>query len=326
MRKIWVWIILVLVLIALIYFGLKLFKKDSSNPSQNPSDSTSEQTSPTNKSWQERGVAIAGKYADAEVVNVGNGQYRMYYSVEPEVQGNNLEVYSATSADGIDWTLEEGTRKTMATFPDVIRLPNYPGAETGYFYRMYYQNAGVIKSATSTDGLTWTDEPGTRMDNNEAGFSLDNVGAQSTTILNDGTFIMAYRGTIPEPYQTTQKVPNQNTQLYFYATSKDGLTFEKKGIALDSRNETLYGLTDGGEWIDFDGELRMSFWSYSGVYHSVYKDGVFATPVFDYTNSKDSKVKFAPNPPGDPTLAKINGTWFMYYGQHTKGIYYAEYK
>jgi hypothetical protein len=32
---------------------------------------------------------------------------------------------------------------------------------------------------------------------------------------------------------------------------------------------------------------------------------------------------FPENPPGDPTLIEINDKWFMYYGQHTKGIYYA---
>jgi hypothetical protein len=39
----------------------------------------------------------------------------------------------------------------------------------------------------------------------------------------------------------------------------------------------------------------------------------------------------APNPnnfmyplnlPSDPTLTNINGTWYMYYGIHEKGIYY----
>lgn len=53
----------------------------------------------------------------------------------------------------------------MATFPDVIKLAD------GRF-RMYFQNAGVIKSAISTDGLTWQDEAGTRIDKTENGFNL----------------------------------------------------------------------------------------------------------------------------------------------------------
>ncbi|MBI2627438.1 hypothetical protein HYW72_00750, partial [Candidatus Nomurabacteria bacterium] len=92
--------------------------------------------------WQLGGIAIAGKYADAEIVELGSGNYRMYYSIEPEVPGNKLEVFSATSTDGINWKKEEGVRKEFATFPDVVKLPD------GRF-RMYFQNAGVIKSAIS---------------------------------------------------------------------------------------------------------------------------------------------------------------------------------
>src|SRR3972149_8688477 len=97
----------------------------------------------------------------------------MYYSVEPEVPGNNLEIYSSVSTDGINWTQEEGIRKTMATFPDVVKLPDGT-------WRMYFQNAGVIKSAVSSNGLSWTDEPGVRISKNESGYDLENVGAQGT--------------------------------------------------------------------------------------------------------------------------------------------------
>ena len=75
-----------------------------------------------------------------------------------------------------------------------------------------------------------------------------------------------------------------------------------------------------------NGELRVYFCSYAGVYHIIYKDSTFSEQVFDFTNNQDGMVKFSPDPPADPTLAKINGKWFMYYGQHTKGIYYAALK
>lgn len=307
-------IILVIILAGGYYFFI-LNKDNSAQPAQNTSTKENNQTSQSQ--WQEKGVAISGKYADSEVVDLGDGKYRMYYSVEPEVTGNNLEIFSATSSDGQTWTKESGTRKTMATFPDVVKLPDGK-------WRMYYQNAGIIKSAASTDGLAWTDEPGTRMDRNETGYNLESVGAQSTIIQSDGTYVMLYRGTINQPYQTTEKIPNQNTQLYFWATSKDGLTFEKKGLAIDSRNDILYGLADGAEWVKWNNsEQRVYFWSYAGIYHTVYKNGTFSSPVFNWTNIKNSKAKFAPNPPGDPTIIKINNTWYMYYGQHTKGIYYA---
>ena len=153
---------------------------------------------------------------------------------------------------------------------------------------------------------------------------MDNVAATTTTILSDGIYLMVYRGQTGEKYP--EKTPNNFIQLLLYATSKDGLTFDKKGVALDSRTSNiLKGLTDGPEFVQWDnGELRLYFWSYKGIYHLNFKDGNFTKePIFDFTTSKNPLSEFPENPPGDPTLAKINGKWFMYYGQHTKGIYYA---
>lgn len=318
-------IVLIVILVLIVgFFGWKKISNRNSPQSQNQSRNASH--------WQEIGAAISGQYADADVVDIGGGKYRMYYSAEPEAS-KNLEVYSATSADGTNWTKEEGIRKTMAVFPDVIKLPDGK-------WRMYFQNEMVIKSAISDDGLTFKDEPGVRIDKNEsteeppseAGLNLSSVGAQSTTQLENGDYIMVYRGTINEPYQTQEKIPNSDTQLYFRATSKDGLNFTKQGIAIDSRNDTLYGLADGADWVNWDdGNLRVYFWSYKGVYHLVLENAStnnpkFSAPVFDFTNKTDSNAKFLPDPPSDPTLLNINGKWYMYYGQHGKGIYYATLK
>ncbi|MBI2595232.1 hypothetical protein HYW46_00665 [Candidatus Daviesbacteria bacterium] len=310
---------IIIVVIAIVTAFLLLgFLKQSVVPKSSPQTEKVETVQDKKSGWKEGGVAIAGGYADAEVVDIGDDKYRMYYSVEPEVPGNNLEIYSSTSTNGINWTKEGGIRKEMVTFPDVVKLADGT-------WRMYFQNAGIIKSAVSKDGLTWTDEPGVRVTNSELGFTLDNIGAQGTYRLDDGIFIMLYRGVINEVFKTADKVPNQTTGIYFWATSKDGLTFEKKGLAIDSRNETLLGAVDGAEWVKWDnGELRVYIWSYAGVFHVVYKDGIFSQPIFDFTTDKeDPMAKFSPNPPGDPTIMKINGKWFMYYGQHTKGIYYA---
>jgi len=130
---------------------------------------------------------------------------------------------------------------------------------------------------------------------------------------------MVYRGDISEKYSS--EAPNSNTQILLWATSNDGLSFEKKGIALDSRNSELQGLADGPEFVDFNGEIRVYFWSYKGVYHTTFKDNKFSAEEFDFSNTPG--LNFSPTPPGDPTIIKIGDNWFMYYGQHTKGIYYA---
>ncbi|MFA5887866.1 MAG: hypothetical protein WC852_04105 [Candidatus Nanoarchaeia archaeon] len=265
--------------------------------------------------WEEQGIAIEGAYADAEIVEIGGEKYRMYYSAEPEVPNFKGQVYSAVSTDGKIWAKESGERMQWATFPSVIKLDDGK-------YRMYYQNAGVIKSALSSDGLSWQEESGTRMDaSNNAGLALTNVAAP--TVMKIGSeYVMVYRGDINEKYPA--EVPNQNTQLFLWAISSDGLSFEKKGIALDSRTDEFSGLLDGCELVQWDNGARLYFWSYSGVYHSSFDGTKFSEAEFDYSTSGNLNMKFYPNPPSDPTLIKISGKWMMYYGQHTKGIYYAE--
>ena len=87
--------------------------------------------------WTDQSVVIPGTYADADVVKLADGRYRLYYAVEPEVAGNNLEVYSSISTDGVSWTKEEGIRKTMATFPDALKLADGT-------LRLYFQNPCFI--------------------------------------------------------------------------------------------------------------------------------------------------------------------------------------
>lgn len=326
------WVIGVLAGLALIIGGgLYFWNNRPANPSpeqQITTKPTNTKSSPTaGKSlWTKGGMAIAGKFADADVVNLEKGQYRMYYGVEPEVQGNNLEIYSATSPDGITWTQEEGTRKTMATFPDVVLVPEGQ-------YRMYFQNAGVIKSALSKDGLTFVDETGTRIDTvNPDNLKFENVAAPTTAKIGE-EYVMVYRGTINESYSTSVKTPNQNTQVLLWASSKDGLSWEKKGLAIDTRNATLFGLGDGPEWARWDANtMKLFFWSYKGVFSSTFLNGTFSTPQFEYTTPSTSDAplpaenQFPPNPPGDPTLLKVGSTWYMYYGVHTVGITYATLK
>ena len=273
---------------------------------------------PEEEEWVlEDGVRIAGNYADADIVDLGNGNYRMYYSLEPEVEGFNGQVYSSVSSDGISWTRETGTRKESVTFPSVIKLPDGR-------YRMYFQNAGVIKSAISSDGLTWQDESGTRMDTgNNLGLDFEYVLAP--TVIDTGSeYMMVYSGAMDERY-SAERVPNSETHVLMWATSEDGLTFEKKGMAVDSRNPELKGWVDGPEFVKWDDDgLRLYFWSYRGVYHVTYEDEAFSDDVvFDFTTATDPNVPFPQDPPGDPTITKMEDGYRMYFGIHTEGIYSA---
>lgn len=268
--------------------------------------------------WTEVGAAVSGSYADADTVKLADNSYRMYYGIQPEVQGHNFEIYSSTSTDGVTWKPETGARKTMATFPDVVTLPD------GTF-RMYFQSAGLIKSAKSTDGLKWTDETGTRIDKtNDLSLTFDNVAAPTVIQQADGTYVMVYRGTIDTPY-VGETVPNKDTQILLWATSPDGLTWTKKGLAVDTRNTTLYGLGDGPElFVWEDGTTQLSFWTYTGVYWSKFDGKTFSTPTKVFERIKATAMnKFPADTAGDPVYAKFNNVWYMYYGQKT-GIFYAK--
>lgn len=287
-----------------------------------PVTTATAKTATTTNEWQEIGPALAGTYADADIITLADGSYRMYAATQPEVADNQLEIYSATSKDGITWTKEAGTRKTLSTFPDIVKL------DDGTF-RLNFQNAGVIKSATSKDGLKFTDETGTRVDKtNDQGMTFDNVAAPTTLKLADGTYLMAYRGTINQAY-TAETVPNKDMGVVMYATSTDGKTWTKKGLAIDTRKDTeLKGWADGPELIDFDGEVRLYFSTYKGVYYSVFKDGTFGKAKFSWQKTDPNQPAGGTNafggiPPGDPTLLKVGSTWYMYYGTHPQGIYYA---
>lgn len=296
-------------------------QKDKDAP-QAPAPTSNQKSADSSKKeavWKKGDYAIKGTYADADVIKINDDTWRLYYATQPEVQGHNFEVYSATSTDGKSWNQEAGVRKTMATFPDVVKTSD------GKF-RMYYQNAGEIRSAISTDGLTFTDETGTRIDrSNDAGLVFDNVAAPSVLRLGDGTYMMVYRGTVNERY--AQNTPNPTTQLLMWATSSDGLTFTKNGIAIDSRNETLAGQLDGPDLVEWEsGKLKMFSTTYAGVYSFDYDGKKFGEGTLAYAgNAKRDSMGFQGQPPGDPTLAKVSGTWYMYYGQTgaESGIHYA---
>lgn len=265
--------------------------------------------------WNYGGHAIEGNYADSDFVDLGNGKYRMYYAIEPEVPGNQLEVYSAVSSDGINWVPESGVRRTFTVFPDVVKLPDGT-------WRMYFQNAGVIKSAKSSDGLIWTDESGIRIDTkNNEGLIFENV-AGPTTIADGSKYIMVYSGAIPGKYKDA---PNNRMGVLLWATSSDGLKFEVQGMALDSRNDKFYGWADTPDLIRWDdGTIRLFFWGYFGIYESKFTGDGFTEPEMVYKAKKEDPMhRFPSSPPGDPTLGKVGGKWYMYYGQHTKGIFYA---
>lgn len=314
-------IVLAVIVIGVVaYIGLSVTRKGTTTVTKNTTETVA--TTVKQPIWQNIRSAVNGTYADADVVQVNDTTWRMYYGVQPEVKGNNLEVYSSTSTDGKTWTKDAGVRKTMATFPNVVKLKDGR-------YRMYFQNAGVIKSAISTDGLTFTDESGVRIDKtNVVGLALDNVAAPTVHLNDDGTFTMIYRGTINQRYAAN--TPNPTTQVLLWASSSDGLSFVKKDSFLDTRNSTLNGQLDGPNLVKWDdGKLKLFATSYTGVYEFEFTGSAFGEPKLALAGeAKKDAMGFTGMPPGDPSVIKIGSMWFMYFGfvdtaKGTNGIHYA---
>ncbi|MBI5652758.1 MAG: hypothetical protein HZC40_20275 [Chloroflexi bacterium] len=114
------------------------------------------------KTWEKLGtVKFAGlgniTPVDPDVIELPDGRRRMYFfNIAKETREN--PIHSAISADGINYTLEPGTRfqQTGIFDPDVIRMKDGR-------YRMYLNSDGSVISATSNDGLSFSADPGTRV-------------------------------------------------------------------------------------------------------------------------------------------------------------------
>jgi Tfp pilus assembly protein PilE len=308
-------LIIVVILAILGFIGYWVWSQQD----KNKDDGTQSQAA---QSWQAGGVAVEGKYADANVVQVDDSTWRMYYGTQPE--GNSqLGIYSSTSSDGKTWVQDKGVRKANATFPEVIQLPDGR-------WRMYFQQAQTIKSAISTDGLNFTDESGVRVDALETeNLAVENAAAPAVFMKDDGTYVLAYRATVKGSGRYSQNSPNPEVHVLLWATSPDGLTFTKKGIAIDSRNTTLDGQIDGAAFVKMDDDtVNVYFTTYAGVYAYTFDGTSFSKSgelAFAGDAGRDSSGNYNGPPPGDPTLANINGTWFMYYGggPEDPGIHYA---
>src|SRR3989344_4534523 len=228
--------------------------------------------------------------------------------------------------------VQEPTEKTWVYRGSAIE-GNYADSDFVYLdngkYRMYYAiepevpgNKLEVYSAISSDGISWKDESGTRIDTkNNVGLTFENV-AGPTTIADGSRYIMAYSGAMPGKYKDA---PNNRMAVLLWATSSDGLKFTVQGMVLDTRNDKYYGFADTPDLIRWDdGTIKLFLWGYFGIYESTFTGGSFTEPKMVYEAKDDDPMhRFPSSPPGDPTLAKIGSKWYMYYGQHTKGIFYA---
>lgn len=170
---------------------------------------------------------------------------------------------SAATEPSSTWTIEEGVRLEggWPHSPDIVELADGT-------YRMYYADAWdppgypiIIRSAISSDGLTWTKEPNVRIGySGEGGWA----GTPETIILPDGTYRMYYSN---ERYPFVGPLWGH----ILSAVSTDGLTWTKEsGIRVDygGTYDALLALSPNIVERS-DGTYRMYYAGYDGEHYRI---------------------------------------------------------
>lgn len=207
----------------------------------------------------------------SDIIRLPDGTYRMYYGALPSPplpSGATTAIKSATSTDGINWTVEDGYRLIgdgdgdggpdgIPANEGVISGPRVVQLSDGTF-RMYYQASTMevmppdfrIKSATSADGITWTRE-GTVIDINYPNggpnqFSL--AGHCYVIRFADDDYVILISGN----YEKDVMKPSDIVM----GTSSDGLTFTNFTILYEQGHDPyVLRLADGSGYRLFYGLL-----------------------------------------------------------------------
>ena len=119
---------------------------------------------------QEPGSRLASStngVADTDIAELPDGRFRMYYLGPPQVSGQPVTL-SAISSDGLQWTPEPGVRCQLTVClggqPGVVAVPS--GGWRLFFNQVFAPGSAAgwgFTSAVTTDGLTFTADPGVRL-------------------------------------------------------------------------------------------------------------------------------------------------------------------
>jgi len=201
------------------YSNIELFTIDSSR---------------SNWTFAEDNVSLGITGVSPEAVLLDDGSVRLY--VTGGLQGMTL--YRAS--DGLTFTEETASLPLGGSDPTLIRL----GDGT---YRMYYNDRDTIKTATSPDGLAWTEESSTWISNTNNNGAW---GVPDSVQLPDGRIRLYWVDT------PTYVNPPNGYEVVKSAVSADGLTFtEESGYRTEDTNgeggwaDPHVLLAEEGNWI-----------------------------------------------------------------------------
>ncbi len=246
------------------------------------------------------GVAAGQVLADASSVLLADGRLRMYIFA----QGRGVVSAVSVSPDGTSFVPEAGSR-----LPDGSGMPRAVVNPAGG-WRLYFTSGNGIRSAVSTDGLTFTVETGFRITADAAAFTGTTVSATSgaTVIrLADGRYRM-YFSDLPRPGDPPggHRIKSAVSTDQLRWTMEAGTRVGPDAPVLTESAEHPFALTNA------DGSITLYYGRFAGpgaastegLYHSTSADGLtFETETYDV---------FFGNDPDAVRLA--DGTLAMYYG------------
>lgn len=188
------------------------------------------------------------------ILEIPDGSYRMFFSTS--IDSPQTGIGSAVSADGLTFTEEPGLRISIEQTGVDPRpalsvgeiVPTLDGRYRMYFSSMAFeerdpeQDVEVIKSAVSTDLLTWEVEPGDRIGGDSP---LPGSGEHPAAIVNpDGSVTLFYGR------------PSNEWGLYA-STSRDGLNFTQEQFLLPRVLDSSFVLQPDGTILGFVGRRNM---------------------------------------------------------------------
>jgi len=159
-----------------------LYQELLRDPAQGVENQVLSARSPDGAGWiAEPGVRLAGSFVDPDLVVLAEGGVRMYLTRDAR------EIKSASSADGLSFELEQGTRMVGGGVTSTLLVDDE--------WWMYFQDGGSLGLARSTDGL----EFGSATPVAVQGASHDGVALlESPTVLRHGDqWLMVYAVAVP---------------------------------------------------------------------------------------------------------------------------------
>ena len=180
-----------------------------------------------------------------KIIRLDDGRLRMFIAEGVE------DILSYISSDGLTWTKESGVRisRTDAGMPDGMMgltiVPTSGGGLRGYTSDLARTDrppgGHFIKSATSTDLLTWTVESGVRI--GKGAPTLSGSAEQPHALLRGSNCVTLFY------FKADLQVPGM-----YYSTSTDGLTFTRETpMGINGGNgPSIIQLTDGTYLLYYD--------------------------------------------------------------------------